>query len=98
MTDIADLDEFEETPHAEVFGAPGPRVVRLALEAGEEMPEHSHPEETIVLHVLSGELDLRLDGEPNHLGAGELIRFDGERDIQPRALSDTVALLFFAAD
>ncbi|MCT9098332.1 cupin domain-containing protein [Haloarchaeobius sp. HME9146] len=95
MTDIADLNEFESTPHAEVFAAPGPRVVRLQLEAGDEMPEHSHPGETIVLHVLAGELDLRLDGEPNHLQGDELIRFDGDQDIQPRALSDTKALLFF---
>ena len=94
MPEITAIDDLDGTPAAEVFGSM-PRTVRLRLEAGEELPEHRHPGETVVLHLLSGRLSLSLDGEDYELDPDELIRFDGGRTISPRALSDSVAVLVF---
>jgi anti-sigma factor ChrR (cupin superfamily) len=40
ITTLADLDG---TPHADVFDDHRPRTVRLALDAGEAVPRHTHP-------------------------------------------------------
>lgn len=95
MPDVVTLADLTATPHAEVF-ADRPRTVRLSLDAGESMPAHSHPGEAVLFHVLSGELELSLDGEPHVLAAGDLVRFDGEREVEPHAVTDSVALVVFA--
>ena len=89
------LSDLDATPHAEVF-ADSPRTVRLALEAGQSMAPHRHPGETVLFHVLDGELTLRLDGVDHELAAGGLLRFDGDREVSPRAETDATALVVFA--
>ncbi|NUB92040.1 cupin domain-containing protein [Haloterrigena sp. SYSU A558-1] len=89
------LDEFEETPHANVFDGE-PRTVRLELAAGEGVPAHRHPERTIVCHVLEGTLEMRLGDEKYALEAGEVLRFDGRQEIAPEARTDATALLVLA--
>ncbi|WP_255151239.1 cupin domain-containing protein [Halorarius halobius] len=93
--DVVALDALDGTV-APVFDG-DPRVVRLSLSAGEERPRHSHPDRVVVCHVVEGRLDLRLDGDPLEVGAGELVRFDGAREVAPRALDDTRAVLVLAA-
>ncbi|MFB6172882.1 MAG: cupin domain-containing protein [Haloarculaceae archaeon] len=95
MPDVVSLSDLDATPHAEVF-ADRPRTVRLSLAAGESMPAHSHPGDDVLFHVLSGEIELSLDGDPHSLGAGDLVRFDGARQIEPRAVDDATALVVFA--
>jgi redox-sensitive bicupin YhaK (pirin superfamily) len=73
-----------------------PKTVRLALGAGERVPPHSHPGETVVCHVAEGRLRLELDGDPYDLAADDLLRFEGARDIAVEALADARAVLFFA--
>lgn len=87
------LDETDGTTVARLFDAP--QTLRLELEEGEERPEHSHPGKEILLFVHEGELDMRLDGESHTVKKGDVIRFSGERDISPRAVEDTVAVLVF---
>jgi quercetin dioxygenase-like cupin family protein len=87
------LSEGYETTVTNFFDTP--RTLRLELEEGEERPEHSHPGKEILLFVHEGELDLRLDGESHTVEEGDVIRFSGERDILPRGVEDTVALLVF---
>jgi quercetin dioxygenase-like cupin family protein len=41
------------------------------LEAGAVLPEHSHPHEQVV-HMLSGELEVTVDGESRILRAGDV--------------------------
>ena len=93
--DRVDLADLEGTPAAEALGG-SPRVVRLRLTAGESIDPHSHPGTTVVIHVVEGVLDARLDGEPLELSAGELLRFPGEREVAPLAVEDAVALVFLA--
>lgn len=96
MVDITSLEELTDRPHAEVFDDPAPRVVRLELTEGEEIPAHSHPGTEIVLHLLAGEVTLSLDGRAYDLSAGELAQFSGDREISPRATEAATALLVFA--
>ncbi|PSP86409.1 cupin [Halobacteriales archaeon QS_1_68_17] len=93
ITTLADLDG---TPHADVFDDHRPRTVRLALDAGEAVPRHTHPGTDIVLHLLSGRLELTLDDETHAVEAGQLVQFSGDREISPRAATDATAVLVFA--
>lgn len=93
-TERISLDALTDRPHADAFDARGePRTVRLALDAGESVPEHTHPDRNVVVAVLDGELTLRLDGEGHDLAAGDLVRFDGRRRVEPRARTDATALV-----
>ncbi|EMA48585.1 MULTISPECIES: cupin domain-containing protein [Halococcus] len=94
--EITRLDTLEKTPHAEVFDHHTPRTVRLMLDAGQQMPPHRHPGTDIVLHVLTGELDLVLDEDTYALAPGDLIRFSGECEISPCAIEDSVAVVVFS--
>lgn len=95
MVELTAVHDLEGTPHAEVFAA-APRTVRLRLAAGESVPTHRHPGEAVLLYLLEGALDLRLDGESYDVRAGDAVRFSGEREISPRAVEAATALVVFA--
>jgi len=96
MADTATLSELTATPHASPFPGEEPKVVRLALDAGERVEPHRHPDRRIVCYLLSGTMALDLDEETHELAAGDLIRFDGRREVAPRAIEDCEALLVLA--
>ncbi|WP_415381314.1 cupin domain-containing protein [Halosimplex sp. TS25] len=73
-----------------------PRTVRLALDAGDRVPPHRHPDREIVCHVLDGEVAMTLGDETVELVAGDVARFSGDQDISPEAREDSVALLVLA--
>lgn len=95
MPETVNLFDPDATPHAELFER-GPRTVRLKLAAGEAMPAHDHPELDVLIHVVDGEMAVRLDDETYDLSAGDLLRFAGEREIVPEAITDCVALVVLA--
>ncbi|WP_135829798.1 cupin domain-containing protein [Halorussus halobius] len=94
--ETAALDELTVTPREVAFPGSEPKTVRLALEAGEEVPAHRHPEREIVVYLVSGRLDVRVDGESNVLEPGDLLRFDGRDEVSPKAEADSTALLVLA--
>ncbi|GAB3663610.1 cupin domain-containing protein [Halopiger thermotolerans] len=96
-TETRSLESLEQRPHARVFDGE-PKTIRLALEEGEEIPPHQHPDREIVFHVLEGRVSIALgdDDHDHEVAAGELIRFDGAQEIAPTALADTTALLVLA--
>lgn len=96
MPEHATISELPATTHTEVFESRQPRTVRLELDADERVPPHSHPGTDIVLHLLSGKLAVSLDDERHDVGAGELLRFSGDRGIEPRAVEPSTAILVFA--
>jgi quercetin dioxygenase-like cupin family protein len=96
MTETVTLDDLTETPRAVAFPGFEPKTVRLSLDAGEVVPAHRHPEREIVVSLVSGRLDVRIDGESNVLEPGDLLRFDGQREVSPRAEEDSTALLVLA--
>jgi uncharacterized cupin superfamily protein len=73
-----------------------PRVVRLQLSAGESVPPHTHPGSDVVIRVLSGELELELDGESYGLSTGQVVRFSGRREVSPAGVTDATALVVLA--
>jgi len=94
-TELVSLDDLESEPHAVLF-EDEPKTIRLALEAGDEIAAHSHPDRQIVFHLLSGSIAVVLDDEEHELSPGDVARFDGDRDISPHALEDSTALLVLA--
>lgn len=96
MPETASLDELEPTPHAEVFEERRPRTVRLELEEDQRVPPHRHPGNDVVLHLLSGALELTLDDETYDLEPNELVRFSGEREVSPYAVEESTAVVVFA--
>jgi mannose-6-phosphate isomerase-like protein (cupin superfamily) len=96
MATVRSVADLEGQPHATAF-AEGPRVVRLRLDPGEGVPAHTHPESTVLLHVLQGEMEVALDDETHALAAGDLLRFDGRREVAPTAGPDerVTALVVF---
>jgi quercetin dioxygenase-like cupin family protein len=96
MPEQAALDELDGMPHARPFGAGEPTVIRLALDAGEGVDPHTHPEREIVLSVRSGELEIDLDDETYEATAGDVLRFDGRREVSPYAVEDSEALIVLA--
>lgn len=96
MPEIASLDELEASPHAEVFDQSQPRTVRLELAADQRVPAHTHPGKDIVIHLVSGHLELALDEDTYELTAGELIQFSGDREVSPYAVEPSTAVIVFA--
>ena len=96
MTELRTLAELDGAPHANVFPDEEPKTIRLTLEAGESVTEHSHPGRDIVLYLLEGRIELTLDDETRDVSAGDIARFAGELDISPSAVDDSVALIVLA--
>ena len=96
MVSITRLDDLDTTSHAVAFPDEEPRTVRLQLTADERIPPHRHPDRRIVFHVLSGSLDLDVGEEIHRVEAGDIALFDGDQDISPHAVTDSIALLVLA--
>lgn len=96
MASVRSLSELEAIPHADVFPEREPKTVRLELEAGEEIPGHTHPEREIVLYLVDGHLELRLGDDSHVLNTDDIARFDGEQEISPRAIEDSTVLIVLA--
>lgn len=91
MIDVTSLSAFDLEGRTPAFEEP--YTVVLGLEAGEGVPEHSHPGEAILFAVQDGELDLSVGEETRTLVAGDLARFDGDQDISVAATEDSKALV-----
>lgn len=87
------IPELEGAPHANAFPSEEPKTIRLTLSEGEHVEPHAHPDREIILHLISGTLELRLDGEPYEVNQGDAVHFDGAQDISPIAKADSAALL-----
>lgn len=96
MVSIRSLDEVDGVPHANVFPGEEPKTIRLQLPEGESVAPHSHPNRDIVLYLLDGRIDLSLDDETHEVTAGDIARFEGEREISPHALESSTALILLA--
>lgn len=95
-TEHVALAELTAVPQATAFPDHEPRTVRLSLDAGEAVPDHTHPGRDIVFHVLDGRIELELDDETVDVAADELVRFPGECRVSPSAPVDATALVLLA--
>jgi len=96
MVLVKSVRDLEGKPHANAFPSEEPKTIRLTLVKGEHVEPHSHPDRDIVLYLISGTLELRLDGESHQVREGDVVHFDGAQDISPVATSDCTALLVLA--
>lgn len=96
MVQIESLADLDGTPHASVFPTAEPKTIRLTLGEGERIAPHRHPTREIVLYLLSGQIDLQLDDSMHRITAGDVVHFDGDRNIAPVANEESVALLVLA--
>lgn len=92
-TQTATLDDLRESGRNLVFD--DPKTISLFLDADDSIPPHEHPGETILFHVLDGEISLTLGDDTLALSAGQVVRFSGDQDISPAADTDAHALLVF---
>jgi quercetin dioxygenase-like cupin family protein len=56
----------------QIIKAEGGNVTLFAFDAGQELSEHTTPFDALV-HILEGEVEVRIGGQPHHLSAGEAI-------------------------
>lgn len=96
MTTVRSVDALDGEPHANVFPESEPKTIRLTLDEGERVDPHRHPGRDVVLHLLEGAVALGLDDETVELTAGDVIRFEGEREVSPYAVENSVALIVLA--
>jgi quercetin dioxygenase-like cupin family protein len=90
-TAVRTLADLDDEPAATVFDAP--RTVRLHLDEGERLPPHSHPDRLILFVVFDGRFALDVGDETHVVQAGDVVRFDGRREVSPLAETDGTALL-----
>ncbi len=71
---LADLAAYQDDSvvSRQITKADAGNVTLFAFDAGQELSEHTAPYDALV-HVLDGELDLRLSGQPFTLYAGDAI-------------------------
>ena len=96
MIERTSLDELTATPHARPFNGGEPVVIRLQLDAGERVDPHTHPERRIVLYLRSGRLELDIADETQTIEPGDVVRIDGRRELSPKAIEASDALLVLA--
>ncbi|ELZ00286.1 MULTISPECIES: cupin domain-containing protein [Halobacteriales] len=96
MAPVKSIEDCEGVPHAAVFPTEEPKTIRLSLDEGESVGAHSHPERQVILYLISGEIDLQLDGESHIVQSGDVVQFDGTREVAPAAQTDSTALIVLA--
>ncbi len=90
-TDVSTLADLDDEPAATVFDEP--RTVRLHLDADQRLPPHSHPDRHVVFVALDGRFALDVGDETHDVQAGDVVRFDGRREVSPLAETESTALL-----
>lgn len=93
MIDVESLGSFDPDGRAPIFERP--YTVVLGLQAGESVPEHTHPGQDILFAVVDGSLTLTVGEQSRTLDAGDLARFDGDNGISVTADEDVRAVVVF---
>ncbi|PJH76339.1 MAG: cupin domain-containing protein [Anaerolineae bacterium CG_4_9_14_0_8_um_filter_58_9] len=84
---LADLIGYQEGAIVSrvILKAEAGSVTLFAFDAGQELSEHTTPFDALV-HVLDGEAEIRISGQPFHLKTGEAILMPAD---QPHAVKAT---------
>jgi len=96
MPELTDLADLTGRPQAEVFETGRPKTVRIALDADQGIPPHSHPGSDVVVHLLAGRLEVTVDGTAYDLHPGHLLRFSGDREVALDAAEESIAIVVLA--
>lgn len=87
--------KIKESVSTALFKANELEVMRLVLEAGKEISEHSVAGE-ITIHCLEGAIELRAHGQPQTLRHGEMVYLAGNEPYSIRAIEDASILMTVA--
>lgn len=81
---LSDLVSYQEgsVVSRQITKAEAGNVTLFAFDAGQELSEHSAPFDALV-HILDGEAEVRISGQPYLVSAGEIIVMPGN---EPHAL------------
>jgi quercetin dioxygenase-like cupin family protein len=71
---LADLVSYQEgsVVSRQIVKADAGNVTLFAFDAGQELSEHTAPLDALV-HILIGDAEIRISGQPYALGAGDVI-------------------------
>ena len=91
---IADLIAYQEgaVVSRQIVKADAGNVTLFAFDLGQELSEHTAPFDALV-HVLDGEVEVRISGKPHTLKAGEAIVMPANEPHALKALSRFKMLL-----
>lgn len=65
----------------------------LNIATGQSLPTHTHYDSTVLLQVLTGKADVKINGEPEPVTAGDLLQIDGPEEMAvDNTGSDTLRL------
>lgn len=84
MTDLVSYQDGSVVSR-QITKAEGGNVTLFAFDAGQELSEHTAPFDALV-HVLEGEAEVRISGQPTLLAAGQAIIMPAS---EPHALRAT---------
>jgi len=76
--ELADLVEYQDgaVVSRTLVKSNGGTVTVFAFDRGQELSEHTVPHDALV-HVVDGEVEIRLGGAPHRLGPGQLLLMPG---------------------
>ncbi len=88
--DLEQLDELQLAPgiRARVVNGESLTVAHVSLDAGAELPEHTHLHEQVV-NVIAGELELVVEGTPHRLTPGTAMVLEPHVPHSGRAVAPT---------
>jgi quercetin dioxygenase-like cupin family protein len=87
ILELADLAQYQEgsVVSRQITKAEAGNVTLFAFDAGQELSEHTAPFDALV-HILDGEAEVRISGQPFQVHAGEAILLPAN---EPHALKAT---------
>lgn len=87
--ELASLPDFSplEGFRAKLIHTKKMTIAHWTIDAGRELPTHSHPEEQVV-NLMSGEFELTVGGETELLTAGDVVVIPSDAPHSGRAISD----------
>ena len=71
MTDLASYQDGSIVSR-QITKEDAGNITLFAFDAGQELSEHTAPYDALV-HVLDGEVEVRISGQPHHLKSGDAI-------------------------
>jgi len=86
---LKDIQPKEILPgfHGRFIHADGMTVAFWEIDAGSELPSHSHPQEMIV-NFMEGEFEMTVDGETRSLSPGDVVVIPGNVPHSAKAIND----------
>ena len=79
-SDVVTTETGKPTPTVVLKGDFG-RVIHISFEAGQQVPAHKHPNNDVIVQVLSGELEHTMNSQTTLIKENNLIHFSGDNEV-----------------